>query len=148
MEVRTGRPVYEQPPSLFAQDTNRFIVGDDDINSDTVAESDMSLKPRSFLHGVNDRVRKIQDQSSKDATQDSHKHFLRWGMFFKSSTLGASVFMGKNYLEILHSISNSGIDVTMKQMFNKTEKLTAEQSDEIHGVNTIYWRDSSWKHYL
>ena len=44
----------------------------------TVAESDMSLKSRSFLHRVNDRVRKILDQSSKDATQDSKKHSLLW----------------------------------------------------------------------
>ena len=52
MEVGTGRPV------LFAQHTDRFIVEDDDIDSDTVAESEMSLKSRSFLHRVNDQVRK------------------------------------------------------------------------------------------
>ena len=26
MEVRTGRPVYEQPPGLFTQQTDKFIV--------------------------------------------------------------------------------------------------------------------------
>ena len=78
MEVRTGRLVYEQPPGLFTQHTDRFIVDDDDMDSDTVAESDMSLKSRSFLHRVNDRVRKMQNQSSKDATQDSNKHSLTW----------------------------------------------------------------------
>ena len=72
---------------------------DDDMDSDTVAETDMSLISRSFLHRVNDRVRKIQDQSSKDATQDSNKHSLLWRIFI-SSTLEASVFMGKNSLEI------------------------------------------------
>ena len=56
-----------------------------------------------ILHGVNDRVRKIQDQSSKDATQDSNKYSLMWRMFL-SSTLQASVLMGKNYLENVHSI--------------------------------------------
>ena len=65
MEVRIGRLVYEQPPDLFIQHTDRFIVDDDDMDSDTVAESDMLLKSRSFLHRVNDRVRKMQDQSSK-----------------------------------------------------------------------------------
>ena len=78
MEVRTGRPVYEQPPGLFTQHTDRFIVDDGDMDSDTVAKSDMSLISRSFLHRVNDRVRKIQYQSSKDATQDSGKHSLIW----------------------------------------------------------------------
>ena len=42
LEVRTERPVNEQPPSLFAQHTHRFIVDDDDLDSDTVTESDMS----------------------------------------------------------------------------------------------------------
>ena len=78
MEVRTERPVDEQPPGLFAQHTDRFLVDDDDMDSNTVTESDLSLKSRSFLHKVNDRVRKIQDQSSKDATQDSNKHSLIW----------------------------------------------------------------------
>ena len=78
MEVRTGRLVNEQPPGLFAQHTDRFIVDDDDMDSNTVAESDMSLKSRSFLHRVSDQVRKVLDQSSKDVTQDSNKHSLIW----------------------------------------------------------------------
>ena len=93
MEHRTGRLVDEQPPGFVTEHTARFIVDDDDMDSDTVAESDTSLKSRSFLHRVNDRVRKIQDQSSKDATQDSKKHSVILGMFM-SSTLEASVFMG------------------------------------------------------
>ena len=57
-----------------------LLLNDDDIISDTVAESDMSFKSRSFLHRVTDRVRKIQDQSLKmqDATQDSNNHSLIW----------------------------------------------------------------------
>ena len=78
MEVRTGRLVYEQPPGLFTEHTDKFVVDDDDMDFDTVAESDMSLLSRSFLHRVNDQVRKIQDQSSKDATKDSNKHSLTW----------------------------------------------------------------------
>ena len=75
------------------------------------------------------------DQSSKDATQDSNKHSLIWEMFV-SSTLQASVFMGKNYSDNLHSIKNTE-DLTMKQMFDISEKLITGQSDEIYGVNTI-----------
>ena len=55
-------------------------------------------KSRSFLHRVNDRVRKTLDQCSKDAIQDSDKQSLIWRMFM-SSTLEASVFMGNNYSE-------------------------------------------------
>ena len=117
---------YEQPLGLFTEHTDELIVDDDEMESDTVAESDMSLLSTSFLHRVNDRVRKIQDQSSKDAAQDSNKHSLIWRMFM-SSTLVASVFMGKNYSEILHSIKNTGKDLTMKQMFDISEKLITEQ---------------------
>ena len=46
MEIRTGILVNEQPPSLFAQHTDRFIVDDDDTDSNTVTESDLSLKSR------------------------------------------------------------------------------------------------------
>ena len=120
MEVRTGRLENEQPPGLFTQHTDRFIVDDDDMDSNTVTESDLSLKSRSFLHRVNDRVRRMLDQSSKDATQDSNKHSLtRW--MFMTSTLEASIFMGKEYSEILRSIKNAGNNLTMKQMFDKPE---------------------------
>ena len=114
LEVRTGRLVNEQPPGLFTQHTDRFIVDDDDMDSNTVTESDLSFKSRSFLHRVNDRVRKMLDQSSKDATQDSNKHPLIWRMFM-SSTLEASVFMGKEYSENLRSIKNTANNLTMKQ---------------------------------
>ena len=98
MEVRTERLVNEQPPCLFTQHKDRFIVDDDDMDSNTVTESDLSLKSRSFLRRVNDRVRKMLDQSSKDATQDSNKHSLIWGIFL-SSTTQASIFMEKEYSE-------------------------------------------------
>ena len=62
-----------------------------------------------------------------------------------SSTLQASVFMVKNYSDNWRSIENTE-DLTMKQMFDISEKLIYEQSDEIFGVNTISWEDSSWKH--
>ena len=75
LEARTARPVSEQP---FTQHTDRFAIDDDDMDSNTATESDLSLKSRSFLHRVSDRVRKILDQSSKDATQDSNKHSLIW----------------------------------------------------------------------
>ena len=53
--------------------------------------------------------------------------------------------MGKNYSDNWHSIKNTE-DLTMKQMFDISEKLITEQSDEIYGVKTINWEDSSWKY--
>ena len=126
-----------QPVGSFTQHTDRFVIDDDDIDSNTATESNLSLRSRSFLHRVNDRVRKILDQSSEDAMQDSDKHSLTWRMFV-SSTLEASVFMGKNYSENLfhqkyreQSHFETDVDIS--------EKLIVGQSDEIFGVSQISW---------
>ena len=96
MEVRRGDQLMNNHRVVLVART--FFVDDDDMDSNTVAESNMSLKSRSFLHTVHVRVRKMRDQSSKDATQDRKKHsFIRRML---SSTLEASVFMGKGYSEI------------------------------------------------
>ena len=52
MDDRTGRPVVN------AQHTDRFIVENDETNSYAEAESELSLGSRSFLHRVNDQVRR------------------------------------------------------------------------------------------
>ena len=56
--------------------------------------------------------------------------------------------MGKEYSENERSIKNTGNNLTMKQMFDISEKLIVGQSDEIYGLNTIDWVDSSWKHFI
>ena len=61
-----------------------------------------------------------------------------------SSTLESSVLTGKNYSDNWHSFKNSK-DLTMKQMFDMSEKLVSEQ-DEKYGVKTIDWENSSWKY--
>ena len=123
---------------------DKFVI-DDDMDSDTATESNLSLKSRSFLKRVNDRLRKMLDRSPEDAMQDNDKHSLICGMFM-SSTLEASVFMGKNNSENLFSIKNTGENLAMKQMFDISEKLIVGQSDEIYGVTPINWEDSSWKY--
>ena len=65
-----------------------------------------------------------------------------------SSTLHASVFMGKNYSDNLHSINNTGTNLTLKQMVEISEKLILEQSDEIFVVSQISSENSPWKKYL
>ena len=140
MDDRTERAV------VIVQHTDQFIVENDETNSYAEAESELSLGYRSFLHRVNDEVRKRQTQSSKDATKDSDKHSVIWRMFV-SSTLQASVFMGKNYSENLHSVRNTE-DLTMKQVFDIPEKLIVGQSDETFGVTPSKWEDSSWHQSL
>ena len=65
-----------------------------------------------------------------------------------SSTLEACVFMGKNWSENLHSIKNRGKDLTLKQMFDISEKLIVEQSDDIFGVSQINWENFHGNNYL
>ena len=49
MEVRTERLVNEQPPSLFTQHSDRFVIDDDDMDSNTVTESHLSLKKKQII---------------------------------------------------------------------------------------------------
>ena len=65
-------------PVVLAKHTDKFVVENDKMDSYTEAESEMSLKTTSFLHRVNDQVRKRQYHSSKDATKDSDKHSVVW----------------------------------------------------------------------
>ena len=104
------------------QDTDKFVIDSDDMDSDTVTESNLSLKSQSLLKRMNDRLRKILDHSSKGAMQDIEKSSMIWWMFM-SLTLEASVFIGNNYSENLLSIKNTRKDLTWKQMFDISEKL-------------------------
>ena len=83
------------------------------------------------------------NRSPEDSMQDIDKRFMIWVMFM-SSTVEASVFMGKNYSDNLHSIKNTE-DLTMKQMFDISEQLLLEPSDEIFVVSQISWENSPWK---
>ena len=129
---RTGTPVvYPQKETRPQQ----FIIGDDE------AELELSLGSRSFLNGVNDQVRKRRKLSSLNVTENE-KHSMIWRMFM-SVTLESAVFMGENYLDNRHFITNTK-DLTLKQMFDISARLVSEQ-DEISGVETIGWENHSWK---
>ena len=49
--------------------SNKLVI-DIDMDSDTAAESDLSLKSRSFLNRMNDRLRKMLNRSPEDSMQD------------------------------------------------------------------------------
>ena len=60
-----------------------------------------------------------------------------------AATMNAVTFMGKNFLDNQNSIKNFA-DLTLKNMFDITEKLAREQ-EEIVGVEKISWEKNSWK---
>ena len=62
----TGRPV-----------SNKLVI-DIDMDSDTATESNLSLRSRSFLNRVNDRLRKMLNRSSEDPMQDIDKRSMIW----------------------------------------------------------------------
>ena len=131
---RTAQPVVYPQRAARPQ---QFIIGDDET------ESELSLGSRSFLNRVNDQARKRQKRSSMNLTENDEKHSMIWGMFM-SVILESAVFMGKNYLDNCHFITNTK-DLTLKQIFDISEKLVSEQ-DEIYGVETIGWENYSWKY--
>ena len=61
-----------------------------------------------------------------------------------AETMESAVFMGKNFQDNQNSIVNTA-DLTLKQMFDISAKLVAEQ-DEISGLETIGWEKHSWKY--
>ena len=58
-------------------ENDKFVI-DDDMDSDTVTESNFSLRLRSFLNRVNDRLRKMLDRSPEDSMQDIDKRCMFW----------------------------------------------------------------------
>ena len=111
---------YDRPvrPVVCSQQADQIVIENDETNSYTEAESELSLGSRSFLHrrGKNNPC-----------------------------NIGISCIHGKELLRQL-AFHQEYKDLTMKQMFDISAKLITEQSDEIYGVSTINWEDSSWKH--
>ena len=59
-------------------------------------------------------------------------------------TMESAIFMGKNQQNNCHSIVNT-TDLTLKQMFDTSTRWVSEQN-EISGLETIGWENSSWKY--
>ena len=122
---RSGRP-----DNVISQEVARpqnFIMGNEET------ELELSAESRSFVNRVNDQVRKGQKRISNVAG-DGEEHSMIWVMFM-AVTMESAVFMGKNFQNNRNSIVNTA-DLTLKQMFDISAKLVAEQ-DEISGLETI-----------
>ena len=65
-QTSTGRPVND-----------KFVI-DDDMNSHSATESNLSLRSRSLLNRVNDRLRKMLGRSPEDAMQDVDERSMIW----------------------------------------------------------------------
>ena len=105
-------------------------------------ELEMFVESRSFVNRVNDQMRK-KTETNFQCCRRWRKHSMIWGMF-TTVTMESAVFMGKNFQNNQNSIVNTA-DLTLKQMFDISAKLVAEQ-DEISGLETIGWEKHSWNY--
>ena len=140
--VRYGETLRERsgrPDNINSQEVARpqnFAMGNDE------KELELSVESRSFVKRVNDQVRKRQKIISNVAG-DGEEHSMVWRMFM-AVTMESAVFMGKKFQNNQNSIVNTA-DLTLKQMFDMSAKLVAEQN-EISGLETIRWEKHSWKY--
>ena len=106
----------------------------DSANSQEEADSEtfvMGSDAAEFANKVKDQVRKRQKRMSNVA-DSGEEHSIIWGMLM-AATMNAATFMGKNFLDNQNSIMNS-TDLTLKKMFDISEKLVSEQ-EEINNVD-------------
>ena len=140
--VRYGETFLDrsgQPGNINSQEvanSQNFIMGNDET------ELELSVESRSFVNRVNDQVQKRQKRIS-NVTEDGEEHSIFWGMFM-AVKMESAVFMVKNFQDNQNSIVNTA-DLTLKQIFDISAKLVAEQ-DEISNLETIGWDKHSWKY--
>ena len=106
------------------------------VNYQEEAESETSVMGRDaaeFVNNVKDQVRKRQKRMSNVAASV-------FGRMFMAATMNAATFMGKNFMDN----QNYSTDLTLKKMFDISEKLVSEQ-EEINNLDKIHWERNSWK---
>ena len=107
----------------------------DNANSQEVADA------TELANKVKDQVR-ISQKRMSNVADSGEEHSTIWGMFM-AATMNAATFMGKNFLDNQNSIKNS-TDLTLKKMFDISEKLVSEQ-EEINIVDKNHLKNHSWK---
>ena len=89
----------------------------------------------------------MHGSSQKVIRTDLHAYtvnFSKLGMFMTATMNAATFSWKKNFMDNENSIKNS-TDLTLKKMFDISEKLVSEQ-EEIHiFCPKIYWTNHSWK---
>ena len=140
--VRYGETLCDRwwrPDNINSREVWRlenFIMGRD------TTELELSVESRSFVNQVNDQVRERQKLISNVAREGEEQSIIWW--MFMAVTMESATLMEKNFQDNQNSIVNTA-DLTLKQMFDISEKLVAEQ-DEISNLETIGWDKNSWKY--
>ena len=138
-KIKTGRLV------VFAQHTDKFIDENDNMDSYTKAESELSV-----------RIQIILAQGEWSSAKEAEPILKRCGE--KQRQTHCDVENGYFRLHYKHLYSWWRITQTIyipskiqkisqwNRFFDISEKLISGKSDEIYGVKTINWEDCSWKY--
>ena len=141
METRMERLTNEQSPCLFAQHTDRFIVDDDDMDSDTVAESVMLLKIQTILAQGEWSSVKDFGPIFKNYAKDRNKHSSTHGMCLQH---WIHLFSRERNAQKIYAPSKKGNNLSIKQMIDITENMISNnlmrsmEWTELTG-NTLHW---------
>ena len=128
-----------------SQEFTQHTDNDDDMDSNTVKKSDMSLRSRSFLHRLNEwSSAKGSRPIFKRCNTRQQQTFLKMVNVYVFN-FGSICVHGKEFLRKFTFHQKYRKDLTLKQMFAISAKLITEQSDEIYEVTPIYWEHSSWR---
>ena len=125
--------------SVFKNVQGNFIV-DDDSKWPHNYQRSRAYVPH--LEKVYSNLRQQLNRKPEDKMEDLDANTLIWRMFM-TVTQQATVHLGNDYLEILHS-TKILTQRTVKQFFDVTKKLNKDQK-EIQGISVIDWLHSSWK---
>ena len=101
----------------FTKHTDKFVIDDDDMESDTVTESNLSLKSRSFLH----RVASTASESPEKTKSESDNVFM-------SSLNVQQTRTGRPVLAPAHQTTQNGI-LIKKCLLNLMKCWKQERGD-------------------
>ena len=105
-------------------------------------ESELSSESRSFLHRVNDQVRKRQNPILNRRNKRRRKTFFDLVNVHVFNTASICIHGEELLRKFTVHQKLQRKDLTLKQMFDISEKLIVGQSDEIFGVSQISWENS------
>ena len=111
LEARTVRPVaVNNPAGSFTQHTDRFVINNDDMDSNTVTESDLFVKVTIILaQGEWSSAKDVGPIIKRCNTRQQQTFFNMWNVY---------VFWLYSWericFENLHSIKNTGNNLTLK----------------------------------
>ena len=129
----TGSPMIQKPSQI--EDLTACTVYPVPTTKSWDAGSGLETKedcdilfplPISFREKVDERLRVVLNRPPGDEKEGIDKNSLIW-VIFMTSSVHATIFLGKDHSENLHSIRNTGQKPTVQKLCDATQTLIREQ---------------------